>query len=253
MTPSPVSGNPENWQRSRVFGDQPKEKPGRTRLLVAVVAVVALLIGAAGGVAVMALRSGDKPEQPTQAAPLTPEQLLLPAGAPTAPGVEPPVGGGWPSSWPTFTSTEATKPMTGLAGVGFNFRVPPSWSCTVAEQAAAAVHYRCGVGQGDSLSGGDLVVRTCEQVCDEAKRTAFRQKEEAWGLRWTLSGPFVTWAETTKIDGKQVYGLVYVAFWRSTAEGPIDRELVLRMTSPLATSDDLKKVANSIRDSTFTL
>lgn len=253
--PFPVSGGPENWQRSRIFGDQPPPKPKRNLLLPVAVALVALLIGAGGGMAVTAARgAGDDPEpRPTRTAPLTPEQLLLPAAPPAAPGVEPPQGGGWPSSWPVFTSSQSTRPITDLDDVGFNFRVPPGWSCTKEGQAAAAVRYRCGQGQGAEASGGDLIVRTCEPLCGAARRTELRQQEEAWGLRWTRSGPFTTWAETTEINGKRLYGLVYVAFWRSTPEGPLDRQLVLRMTTPLATSDDLKRVANSIRDSTFTL
>jgi hypothetical protein len=226
-------------------------------LLVTLVAIAGLLAGSGTAVAVTTLRDkGGTPERtsPTTAAPLTPADLLLPEAAPTAPGAEPPVGGGWPSGWPTFTAAESTKPMNGLDGIGFDFRVPPAWNCTKAEQSAAAVHYRCGVGSGATLtSGGDLIVRTCEPVCDEHKRTALRQREEAWGVRWMRSGPFTTWAQATRIDGKPVYGLVYVAFWRSTPEGGIDRELVLRMTAPLATSDELKKVANSVRDRTFTL
>ena len=144
--------------------------------------------------------------------------------------------------------------MNGLDGVGFDFRTPPNWTCAKVGQAQAAVHYRCGAGTGPTLTtGGDLVVRDCETPCTEERRAGLRQREEAWGLRWTRSGPFTTWAETTRIDGKREYGLVYVAFWRSMPEGQIDRELVLRMKAPLATSDDLKKVANSIRDRTFTL
>jgi hypothetical protein len=250
---SPVSGSPQSWQRSRVFGDPPP-KPKRNLLLLGCVALVALLVGAAGGVAVTAARGGADPAPaPTQAAPLTPAQLLLPPAPPAAPGVEPPQGGGWPSSWPVFTSSESTRPMTGLEGLGFDFRVPPGWNCTKQGQAEAAVRYRCGAGQGDEATGGDLLVRTCEPPCGEPRRTELRRQEEAWGLRWTRSGPFTTWAETTEINGERLYGLVYVAFWRSTPEGEIDRQLVLRMTTPLATSDDLKKVANSIRDSTFTL
>jgi hypothetical protein len=253
----PVSGDFGYPQRSRIFGDQPPAKPRRNGLLLGVVALVALLAGAGGAVGIMALTDdGDPPAPAPSSAPaqLTPVQLLLPAAPPTAPGVEPPQGGGWPSGWPGFTSAESTKPMNGLEGVGFDFRVPPSWSCTKTQQAEAAVRYRCGVGAGATpTSGGELTVRNCATPCTEEYRTTLRKQEEAWGLRWTRSGPFTVWAETTQINGKRVYGLVYVAFWRSAPEGAIDRQLVLRMTTPLATSDDLKKVANSIRDRTFTL
>jgi hypothetical protein len=250
----PVSGSPESFQPPRrIFGDGPPAKPKR-RGLVIVVAVVALLIGGAGGVGVMALRGRDgKPVIPSATGSLTPAQLLLPTAAPTAPGVEPPLSGGWPRSAPNFTSTEATKPVNGLAGLGFDFRVPPSWTCVPAEQAAAAAHYKCGTGQGAELAGGDLLVRTCAVVCSAEKRTELRQHEEAWGLRWIRSGSFATWAQVAQVGGQDVYGLVYIAFWRSNEDGPVDRELVLHLTSPPAASADLKKVVNSIRDSTFTL
>lgn len=246
-----VSGGPGYPYRSRVFGDQPPAKPRRTGLLLGVVAVVCLLLGAGGAVAVMALTDDSGTSTP---APPTPEELLLPTAKPTAPGVEPPRSGGWPSSWAEFRSADPTKPMNGLAGLGFDFRVPPTWDCTKVRQAKAAVHYRCGEGTGESLTiGGDLIVRDCIKPCTEDRRTSWRQMEEAWGLRWTRSGSYTAWARTEQVEGLPVYGLVYVAFWRSVPEGEIDRELVLRMTSPLADSDDLKKVANSIRDQTFTL
>ncbi|GGN19044.1 hypothetical protein GCM10010109_32460 [Actinoplanes campanulatus] len=231
------------------FPPRPPVKRRRAGLVVALAALAGLVAGAGGTAAGMSLRDEPAPAPRPSATPApTDEQLLL--GDPTAPGVEPPVGGGWPSSWPTFVSTEPTKPIKGLDGVGFDFRVPPAWNCEQVATAAAAAHYRCG---GGDAGGGDLIVRTCETPCTEERRTALRQREEAWGLQWTRSGPFATWAETTQIDGKRMYGLVYVAFWRSTPEGQIDRQLVVRLTAPLATSDHLKKVVNSIRDETFTL
>lgn len=228
---------------------KPAAKPRRAGLLVALAAVAGLLVGAGGTAAGMSLSDDGTPAPIASTTPApTDEQLLL--ATPTAPGIEPPVGGGWPPSWPTFGSTESTKPMKGLEGVGFDFRVPPTWNCDQVAKAAAAVHYRCGQ---PSTGGGDLTVRTCETPCTEERRTALRQREEAWGLQWTRSGPFATWAETSEIDGKPMYGLVYVAFWRSTPEGQIDRQLVLRLTAPPAAGDQLKKVVNSIREQTFTL
>jgi hypothetical protein len=252
----PISGDLSYPYRSRVFGDPPPAKPRRTGWLIAAVAVVSLLAGGAAGAAVMAARDRGgtpRPAPTTAAARPTPQQLLLPATAPAAPGVEPPVGGGWPSGWPVFTSQESTRPMNGLPGVGFDFRVPPSWNCAEQEQTDVAVRYRCGAGTGDTATGGDLTVRQCVSPCTDTERTTLRKQEEAWGLQWTRSGPFTVWAETNQLDGRNPYGLVYVAFWRSTPEGPIDRELVLRLSSPRADSDDLKKVANSVRDRTFTL
>ncbi|GAA0453124.1 hypothetical protein Aca07nite_68170 [Actinoplanes capillaceus] len=232
------------------FPPRPPVKRRRAGLVVALAALAGLVAGAGGTTAGMSLRDDPAPAPRPSATPAPTDEQLLLGDDPTAPGVEPPVGGGWPSSWPTFVSTEPTKPIKGLDGVGFDFRVPPAWNCEQVATAAAAAHYRCG---GGDAGGGDLTVRTCETPCTEDRRTALRQREEAWGLQWTRSGPFATWAETTQIDGKRMYGLVYVAFWRSTPEGQIDRQLVVRLTAPLATSDHLKKVVNSIRDETFTL
>ena len=142
--------------------------------------------------------------------------------------------------------------MNSLDGLGFSFQVPPGWNCTRQQKTSGFVRYRCGSGE-ERGAGGDVIVRHCERPCTEDRRAELRQLEEAWGLRWTKSGPFVTWAETTEIGGKRRYGLVYVGFWRSDPNDAIDRELVLRLTAPLGDSDDIKKVANSVRDKTFTL
>ncbi|GLY01615.1 MULTISPECIES: hypothetical protein [Actinoplanes] len=222
-----------------------------TNLLIAAAAVAGLVIGSGGTAAAMSLGGSD--DGPGAAAALTDAQLLV-QGTPAAPGIEPPVGGGWPANAPTFASNQPTVPMTALEGLGFDFRVPQGWTCDLVEKAEAAVRYQCAGGDGASSgAGGELIVRTCDVVCDETRRTAMRQKEEAWGLQWVRSGPFATWAETSGITGERQYGLVYVGFWRSVPEGGLDRELVLRMTAPLTGADDLKRVVNSIRDETFTL
>ena len=115
------------------------------------------------------------------------------------------------------------------------------------------VRYRCGVPEGDGVSiGGDLIVRTCERPCTDSRRTQMRQLEEAWGLRWIRSGRFTTWAESSSVDDGR-YGLVYLSYWRSKPEDAIDRQLVLRMTAPPDQKDVLRKVANSVRDVTFTI
>ena len=41
-----------------------------------------------------------------------------------------------------------------------------------------------------------------------------------------MSPPSPPGAEAGEIDGKHVYGLVHVAFWRSIPEGEIDHEHV---------------------------
>jgi hypothetical protein len=252
VSAAPVSGEPLGPYRSRVFG-QPGPAPAaprRTGLLVALVALAALLVGAGAGVAVTAARGGRTVPRPAPTASLDPG---LPSAAPSQPGVEPPQGGGWPARSPTFTSAEQTRPENNLDGVGFSFRVPPDWTCRRQAKTSGSVRYTCGTGSGPTLAGGDLVVRSCPAPCSEQRRAELRQAEEAWGLRWIKSGPFATWAETTRINGQRRYGLVYVAFWRSNPEGSIDREVVLRMTAPPARSDDLRKVVNSVRERTFTL
>ncbi|MEV6710226.1 hypothetical protein [Micromonospora wenchangensis] len=180
--------------------------------------------------------------------------LGLPSTPPRRPGVEPPVGGGWPAGAPTFAGTEPTREITGLAGVDFSFRVPTGWSCTEAGRTSGSAHYRCGVPAADgSIIGGDLVVRQCPRLCTDERRTALRRQEEAWGLQWIRSGEFTTWAETARVDGAPRYGLVYLSYWRSVPEDAIDRQLVLRMTAPLDRADEVRKVAASVREATFTI
>jgi hypothetical protein len=79
-----------------------------------------------------------------------------------------------------------------------------------------------------------------------------RELEEAWGLPWIRSGAFTTWAQGNGVENGR-YGLVYLSYWRSTPEDAIDRQLVLRMTAPPGQEDVLRKVANSVREVTFTI
>ncbi|WIM98007.1 hypothetical protein ACTOB_001576 [Actinoplanes oblitus] len=231
-------------------------KPRPDRLLLLIVALVSLLIGAAIGAAVVAGRGDGTPATSPSAAPVTytDAQLLLPATPPAKPGLDPAPDGVWPHDWPTFEGqTSGVQEVTGLVGVGFDFRLPTGWTCKLAEQADAAVHYRCGTWQGETLTaGGDLTVRACAPACDDNTRKALRQREEAWGLRWTSGTSLRSWAETSQLDGKPVYGVVYVGFWRTAPEEVLNREVVLRMTAPVAATADVKKVADNIRDRTYT-
>ncbi|AEV82502.1 translation initiation factor IF-2 [Actinoplanes sp. SE50] len=244
----PVSGSGQAYQQ---IGRPPRPD----RLLLLIVGLVCLLLGGAAGAAVVSLQRDGKPRPAASDAPVTytDAQLLLPATPPVAPGLTPEPDGEWPKSWPTFGSKATVKRVTDLDGVGFDFKVPDGWTCELAEKAAAAVHYRCGAFQGPTLTaGGDLYVRTCAAVCDDKARQALRQREEAWGLRWTSGTSLRSWAETDTIDGKPQYGLVYVGFWRTTPEDVLNREVVLRMTAPPAAKKDVKRVADNIRDRTYT-
>jgi hypothetical protein len=244
----PASGIPT---AQREIGKGPRPD----RLLVVIVALVALLIGAAGGTA-LGTGLGDDPDPSTGNTPVTytDAQLLLPSAAPGRPGLSPDPGGAWPSNWPSFDAagSAGVQEVKDLAGLGFDFRMPAAWTCSLAEQAAAAVHYRCGAWQGDVLtSGGDITVRACPAVCDDAARVALRQREEAWGLRWISGNSLRSWADTPQVDGKPEYGMVYVGFFRTTPEGLLDREIVVRMTAPVAAADDVKKLVGNLRDRTY--
>ncbi|MFC7548038.1 hypothetical protein [Plantactinospora sp. GCM10030261] len=137
--------------------------------------------------------------------------------------------------------------MLNPEGLGFGFTAPANWTCNPAGSAEGEVKYNCGGSIGDNQEiGGELIVRECPD-CDEARRVALRQAEEAWGQQWRSGGPYVVLAETTKLDGANAYGVVVVAFWRSNPDGAIDRQLVLRMTSPVEWVDVIRRVVGSIR------
>jgi hypothetical protein len=243
----PVSGVPLSPYATGMLAARP---PGRRMgLWLAVVAVVALALGVAGGALGSSIGGGgDKPvANPTPTENL---DLGLPSAPPAQPGVEPPQGGGWPEGWPDFGSADDTRNMSNLSGLGFSFEVPEGWDCIQAARGSGYVHYTCG---RLPEIGGDLIVRQCPKPCTDDRRIEMRTGEEAWGVRWTRSGPFTTWGETRQVNGAARYGLVYVGYWRSTPEDAIDRQLVFRMTSPLNQADQLRKVISSIREVTFTI
>jgi hypothetical protein len=249
MSAPPVSAAPAS---PYPFSGPPAAPPAKGRRLglwLTVVGLVALLVGAGGGAAGMYLYGKPKSDVTTTAPTGTPD-IHLPTAAPAQPGQEPPMGGGWPSQWPKFKSTDSTKTMDKLAGLGFSFQVPPDWNCTEVERTSGYVKYNCGK---DPDVGGDLIVRECPRQCTEDRRIEMRMSEEAWGVRWTRSGPFTTWGETNQAGGADRYGLVYVSYWRSMPEDAIDRQLVFRMTATPQRADELRKVVNSIRDVTFTI
>ncbi|MFI1988178.1 hypothetical protein [Actinoplanes sp. NPDC020271] len=245
----PVSGAPAPY---RGMGSPPR--PGR--LLLLIVGLVSLLVGAAGGAAIVAAASvgDDEPAPVASSGPVTftDAQLLLPSTQPAAPG-QSPEPDEWPdNNWPTFGDQAGATEVSGLEGLGFSFQTPEGWKCVLAEKADAAVHYRCGAFDGDTITaGGDIFYRTCPAVCDNTTRVALRAREEAWGLRWTGGTTVQSWVENPSVNGKPEFGLVYVGFTRTAVEQVLNREVVLRMTAPADRADDVKKVAASVLDHTY--
>jgi len=240
----------------QVFG--PGEPPQQRLSIPSWVGGVALLVAvlaAGAGVIATTLRPVAFTPQPSTSSSSTTSGSALaaepPAPPPSQPGIEPPKTGDWPAAWPKFATTDRTRQMSGLDGVGFAFRVPESWVCTKTARAADFARYTCGasIGASDRI-GGDLTVRACPQPCDNGRRSTMRMAEEAWGLQWTRVGTFLTFADTTVIDGAPRYGLVIVTYWRTAPEKAIDRQLVLRMNAPMELAAEVRKVANSVRDAT---
>jgi hypothetical protein len=244
-TQQPVSGVPMVPYTGDTTSAAP---PARRRigLWVAVAAIVALALGTAGGALGTSLvNKGDDPV--VDASPTEHLDLGLPSAAPSRPGVEPPRTGSWPD-WPKFQPADPATTMN-LSGVGFTFRVPVDWDCVQVARGSGFAHYTCG---HLPEIGGDVIVRQCPSPCTDDRRIEMRTTEEAWGLRWIRSGRFVSFAATQQVDGAPRYGLVYVGYWRSVPEGPIDRQIVFRMTSPLEQADQVRKVINGIHSTTFT-
>jgi hypothetical protein len=267
---------PPRQQQSDQFGGQqppqqypplsaePEEKPRRTGLLIGLVILIVVVLGGGIGGAVYFTRDSGTPQtkQSASAEP-TGGKSTAPQGEPTPhtqksapstpkhPGKEPPKDASWPSSFAKFGSGDKTKTMSGLAGLGFDFVAPSDWTCTKKDQSTSYVNYHC-VGS-KTKAGGDVIVRTCGEPCDAAKKINMREQEEAFGLRWQRDGGNSSWAQADKVtapDGSSGYGLVLVRYWHSKPGGPMDRQVVLRLTAPPSAKSDVQKVANSVRDAT---
>jgi hypothetical protein len=222
----------------------------RTGLWIGIAALVLVLL--VGGGTFLAL-SGSNGEDPPVTAP-TPSSIpsvAMPTASPLAPGVEPPQEGEWPAQWPRFGSTDGIQTLTGLDGLGFTVKVPKGWQCDPGGRAEGYAKYNCGASADTgSQIGGELVVRTCPEPCSGDQQRAMRRAEEAWGLQWVSTGALSAYAESSslQVDGEQRYGLVVVAYWRSGPEGVVDRQLVFRMTAPVDGANQLRRVANYLRD-----
>jgi hypothetical protein len=254
---SSIPYSPTPMQYSPAYGQPPPDGPSqypayyppqaappaasptrpRTGLWVGIGALVLLVI--VGGGTALALRGsgGDPSTNPTTAAP--------PSAAAMFPGIEPPQNGSWPAQWPTFATTDQVQTIADLEGLGFPLKVPQGWGCTPGGRSEGYARYLCGMPPGENPRiGGEVIVRTCPSPCSPEAQTAMRRAEEAWGLQWIQVGESATYAE---LGGAQRYGLVVVAYWRSTSSGDPDRQLVVRMTGPLADADDLHKIVTNLR------
>ncbi len=228
------------------MGDGGWRRPGA--LLRTTALVVLALVGVLGVVAIV-IGVSKSVRSEADATPSSVPTTAPPVAA-VRPGVEPPKAGDWPAKWPRFGVNDRTKRWRDLEGLGFDPRLPESWECSKTTATADFVRYACGADSPDGEIGGDLIVRTCVP-CGGDRRVALRQEVDAWGLQWVRAGGYLSWAETDRLDGQDRYALVMVGYWRSTAKGQIDRQVILHMTAPPQRADDLRKVANSLRSTLF--
>ncbi|MFC0533232.1 hypothetical protein [Phytohabitans kaempferiae] len=235
------------------YAPVPPAQPRRSRtgLWVGIAVAVLLVIAGGGGVYAFTASGGEEPRPPEPSPSATLATAPLPTASPLFPGIEPPREGSWPEQWPKFGASDSLRTLSDLDGLGFTLKVPRAWDCSPAGRAEGFAKYNCGVSPGANPEiGGELIVRTCPDGCSQERRDALRQSEEAFGLQWVRSGEFAAYAESSslEIEGAKRYGLVIVAYWRSGAEGTVDRQLVFRMTAPVDGAGQLRRVANYIRD-----
>jgi hypothetical protein len=254
---SPVSGTPTNMgldgtPRRPYFGEGAQDpygssvggtRRGNSKLWIALAAAVAvLLVGGAAVFAIIQLGDDDKsvatgPTATTSASP-------SPSATPIRPGLEPPRPGDWPN-WPKYGADDPVRPFK-LQGLSFDVTLPVNWECT---SNPNAVQYTCGYSNnGVRQAGGEILMRECDAPCDEARRTELRATEDAFGGQWRFAGENTTIAENPKLDGATGYGLVTIAYFRSTDLGPVDRQVVLRLSGANSWADEFRKIANGVHD-----
>ncbi|GAA4211577.1 hypothetical protein [Actinocatenispora rupis] len=253
---------PPQYPAQNRFDDEPPPKKSRKGLLVVLIVVVLVVLAGGVGGAVYFTQGGKPDTKPTagpkpsggsatkQGQP-TPQTQKSAPSTPKQPGKEPPKNGSWPASFAKFGSGDKAKQQADLAGLGFTFSTPGDWTCTKRDQSTTYVNYHCGSSK--TKAGGDVIVRTCGEPCDPAKKIKMRQDEEAFGLQWVRDGGNSSWAEGKKVavpSGGTGYGLVLVRYWHSKPGGPMDRQVVVRLTGPTSSAKDLQKVENSVRDAT---
>ncbi|MGA8116850.1 MAG: hypothetical protein WCA46_24710 [Actinocatenispora sp.] len=249
--------------RPRFTDPEPRPRGSRKGLLIGLVVLVVVLLGGGVSGAIYLTQHSGKPDAHKSASPApstkgsskptgspVPQTQQSAPSTPKEPGKEPPKDGSWPAKFATFSGKDKSRSLGDLAGLGFALTVPDGWTCTKKDQSTSYVNYHCGTA--DAKVGGDLVVRNCAEPCDPAKKIKMRSDEEAWGLQWVRDGGNCSYAESSKVKvaGKSVYGLVMVRYWHSKPGGPMDRQVVFRMTAPKSGAADLQKVASAVRDAT---
>ncbi|MEV6814311.1 hypothetical protein [Micromonospora sp. NPDC051296] len=247
---SPADVPPSDPFASSVRRIAPSGPPRRrTGLWIGAAALVLVVLVSVGAVALLS-DSDDDPATPAASAPTTVAPPALPTAPPQSPGIEPPKPGAWPTQWPRFTERDQVQTLSDLEGLDFPVKVPGGWKCTLAAQADGYVRYNCGnSATGDQETGGELIVRDCPEPCNEQWQNAMRAVEEAWGAQWIRSGEHASYAEQIiKVDGAERHGLVVVAYFRSGEAGLINRQVVVRMTSPVPEAYQLRRFASYIRD-----
>ncbi|MEO3770031.1 hypothetical protein [Micromonospora sp. B9E7] len=250
--PTPTSGPGGDAFASPVRRIAPSApKPQRTGLWIGIAALVLVVLAGAGGVALWKGSGGeDTPTVTASGSTLGPPPL--PTAPPQAPGIEPPKPGAWPTQWPKYNERDEVQTLTDLDGVGFPVKLPMDWKCALAARADGFIKYNCGNNApGEQMIGGELIVRSCPAPCNEQWQNAMRAVEEAWGAQWVRSGQHASYAEQIiEANGTKRHGLVVVAYVRSGEAGMIDRQVVVRMTSPVEGAYQLRRFASYIRDVT---
>ncbi|MEU5907833.1 hypothetical protein ABZ780_26090 [Micromonospora sp. NPDC047467] len=223
-------------------------RPRRTGLWVGAGALVLVVLAAAGGLVIWG--GSDDPVTPQTAPTTSILSPAIPTTPPQSPGIEPPKPGAWPTQWPRFTERDTVRTLTDLDGLGFPVKMPTNWQCTLAARAEGIVKYECGItASGNQALGGEVIVRECPQPCTDQWQNAMRSVEEAWGAQWIRSGLYASYAEQIiEVDGAQRHGLVVVAYFRSGQDGAVNRQLVIRMTSPVPEAYQLRRFASYLRD-----
>lgn len=220
----------------------------RTGLLIGALVAGILVLGGTGGAIAFVMQ----PDPPTPPPPSPAASASVPVNPPSEapperPGKEP-TGGEWPATFAAFGPGEATERMAGLPGLSFDFEVPDGWECVDESSGNGVVRYVCGPGGSADNIGGELVVRDCPDPCDSDTRVAMRRAQDAWGLQWFRDSGYRSWAEAEDLDGEGRYALIMLGYTRSTFEGRMDQQVVVRLTAPPDEAQTIQKVLSSIRD-----
>jgi hypothetical protein len=258
MSGGPISGGPisgagqwDTREPTPAAGTQASHR--RAGVVFAVVALVLLLPGVATAVITTTVRTGGAGA--TATAPPTgggndnrpsapPWTLVTPA--PSQPGLEPPRSAGWPGSWPKLERGARIRPVEVL---GVSFPVPQAMNCTRSAQAPGFVRLSCkvtGAAPGTAIEA-EVKIRECPYRCDSDRRAELRRAEDAWGRQWNQSGN-TAWAENPTLDQDTRYGLIVIVFGRTSTEETLNREVVLRAIGPAAQTNDVRILANAVRD-----